>query len=104
MQNDEFKIEIPEQFYSDAEGKPFENCQVCGKFLARACIFHSAVKSVSDKLWESGRNAPLKFGLGQFDLICNQSDGIINNLFHCQRFDVGFTFPRKIKKVFNDSL
>ena len=33
MQNQEFKIEIPKQFYSDAEGKPFENCQVCGKFL-----------------------------------------------------------------------
>lgn len=33
MQNQEFKIEIPEKFYSDAEGKPFEYCQVCGKFL-----------------------------------------------------------------------
>lgn len=33
MQNQDFKLEIPKQFYSDAEGKPFENCQVCGKFL-----------------------------------------------------------------------
>lgn len=33
MNNQEFNIEIPERFYSDAEGKPFENCQVCGKYL-----------------------------------------------------------------------
>jgi len=33
MENQEYKIEIPEKFYSDAEGKPFEYCQVCGKFL-----------------------------------------------------------------------
>jgi hypothetical protein len=33
MQNQEFKIEIPEKFYSDADGKPFENCQICGKYL-----------------------------------------------------------------------
>lgn len=29
----EYKVEIPERFYSDADGKPFENCQVCGKYL-----------------------------------------------------------------------
>lgn len=29
----EFKVEIPKRFYSDAEDKPFEYCQVCGKFL-----------------------------------------------------------------------
>lgn len=33
MENQEYKIEIPEKFYSDAEGKPFEFCQVCGKYL-----------------------------------------------------------------------
>lgn len=33
MQGDEYKIEIPKLFYSDAEDKPFENCQVCGKYL-----------------------------------------------------------------------
>ena len=30
---DEFWTDIPEQFYSDAEGKPFEKCVVCGKAL-----------------------------------------------------------------------
>ena len=30
---EEFKIEIPRMFYSDADDKPFENCQVCGKYL-----------------------------------------------------------------------
>jgi hypothetical protein len=29
----EHHIDIPERFYSDAEGKPFEYCQVCQKFL-----------------------------------------------------------------------
>ncbi len=30
---DEFWVDIPEQFYSDAEGKPFDKCVVCGKNL-----------------------------------------------------------------------
>jgi len=33
MKMEEFKTDIPERFYSDAEGKPFEYCQVCGKYL-----------------------------------------------------------------------
>ena len=33
MQGEEFKIEIPRLFYSDADNKPFENCQVCDKYL-----------------------------------------------------------------------
>ncbi len=33
MTQQEYKIDMPERFFSDAEGKPFENCQVCGKYL-----------------------------------------------------------------------
>ena len=33
MNQKEFSLEIPRQFYSDAEDKPFEHCQVCGKYL-----------------------------------------------------------------------
>jgi len=33
MENKSYQIEIPQKFYSDTEGKPFENCQVCGKYL-----------------------------------------------------------------------
>ena len=33
MKTEDYYIEIPERFYSDTEGKPFENCQVCGKYL-----------------------------------------------------------------------
>ena len=33
MDNNQYNIEIPERFYSDADGKPFETCQVCGKYL-----------------------------------------------------------------------
>lgn len=29
----DFLVDIPEQFYSDGEGKPFETCVVCGKNL-----------------------------------------------------------------------
>jgi hypothetical protein len=29
----DFMIDIPEQFFSDSEGKPFEHCVVCGKNL-----------------------------------------------------------------------
>jgi hypothetical protein len=35
MQEREIKIEIPGQFYSDSEGKPFENCLVCNKYLLK---------------------------------------------------------------------
>lgn len=30
---DDFLVDIPEQFYSDGDGKPFETCVVCGKSL-----------------------------------------------------------------------
>lgn len=33
MEGEEFKIEIPKMFYSDADDKLFENCQVCNKYL-----------------------------------------------------------------------
>ncbi len=33
MDNHNYKIDIPERFFSDAEGKPFENCKVCNKSL-----------------------------------------------------------------------
>lgn len=33
MDEQEYKIEIPHQFYSDSEGKAFEHCQVCKKYL-----------------------------------------------------------------------
>ena len=33
MTDHQFTIEMPDMFYSDSEGKPFKNCQVCGKYL-----------------------------------------------------------------------
>jgi hypothetical protein len=30
---EEFKIDIPGRFYSDTDEKPFEYCQMCGKYL-----------------------------------------------------------------------
>lgn len=33
MDNPDFKIDIPKRFYSDAEGTPFDHCNVCGKWL-----------------------------------------------------------------------
>lgn len=33
MTPDEFTIDMPDRFFSDEDGKPFENCQVCGKYL-----------------------------------------------------------------------
>lgn len=46
---DEHKTDIPERFFSDAEGKPFEHCQVCGKFLldpGTSYVVEKAVKSI----------------------------------------------------------
>ena len=45
---EEYKIDIPDRFYSDAEGKPFENCQMCGKFLlaeGTTYVVEKAIKS-----------------------------------------------------------
>lgn len=33
MENKNYLVEIPERFYCDTDSKPFENCQVCGKYL-----------------------------------------------------------------------
>ncbi|MEJ2593833.1 MAG: hypothetical protein P8100_01585 [bacterium] len=33
MREEDYSIDIPELFFSDTDGKPFEHCQVCGKFL-----------------------------------------------------------------------
>jgi cytochrome c553 len=48
MKMEEFKTDIPERFYSDAEGKPFEYCQVCGKYLlseGTAYVVEKALKN-----------------------------------------------------------
>jgi len=33
MENKEVFIDIPERFFSDVTDKPFESCDICGKFL-----------------------------------------------------------------------
>lgn len=35
MSEKEYKIEIPRQFHSDAESKPFDHCLVCNKYLLK---------------------------------------------------------------------
>ncbi len=45
---EEYKTDIPERFYSDAEGKPFEHCQMCGKHLLKegtAYVVEKALKN-----------------------------------------------------------
>jgi len=44
MSEKEIKIEIPGQFYSDSEGKPFENCLVCNKYLLKEGISYMVEK------------------------------------------------------------
>jgi hypothetical protein len=51
MSEKEFTIEIPGQFYSDSEGKPFENCMVCNKFLLQegtTYVVEKALKTYKD--------------------------------------------------------
>ena len=45
MSEREFKIEIPHQFYSDADSKPFENCLVCNKYLLKEGITYVVEKA-----------------------------------------------------------
>lgn len=46
MSEKEIKIEIPGQFYSDSEGKPFENCLVCNKYLLKEGISYMVEKAL----------------------------------------------------------
>jgi hypothetical protein len=51
MQEREIKIDIPGQFYSDSEGKPFENCLVCNKYLLKegtSYVVEKALKTYKD--------------------------------------------------------
>jgi hypothetical protein len=51
MHDREIKIEIPKQFYSDSEGKPFENCLVCNKYLLKegtSYVVEKALKTYKD--------------------------------------------------------
>ncbi len=48
---DEVLIDIPEEFYSDGEGKPFETCVVCGKNLkdpGTHYVVEKAMKNYAD--------------------------------------------------------
>lgn len=51
MSEREFTIEIPGQFFSDSEGKPFENCLVCNKYLldeGTSYFIEKALKTYKD--------------------------------------------------------
>ena len=39
-------IEIPKDFYSDGEGKPFENCLICGKDLLKGDVSYVIEKAM----------------------------------------------------------
>jgi hypothetical protein len=44
----EFLIDIPERFYSDGEGAPFEKCVVCGKDLLREGTHYVIEKAIKN--------------------------------------------------------
>lgn len=51
MEGENYKIEIPERFYSDSEGKPFENCLICNKYLLKkgtSYIIEKALKTYQE--------------------------------------------------------
>lgn len=51
MSEKEVKIEIPERFYSDSQGKPFENCLICNKYLLKdgvSYVVEKALKTYHD--------------------------------------------------------
>ncbi len=48
MKSENYHIEIPERFYSDEDGRPFEYCRVCGKYLldeGTSYVVEKALKS-----------------------------------------------------------
>ncbi|MEE4258390.1 MAG: hypothetical protein V2I62_01405 [Bacteroidales bacterium] len=45
---DDYRIEIPDRFYSDADGKPFEHCQMCGKFLLKEGTGYVVEKAIKN--------------------------------------------------------
>jgi len=45
---EELKIDIPERFYSDTEEKPFEYCQMCGKYLLEEGTYYVVEKALKN--------------------------------------------------------
>ncbi len=46
MNREEFSIEIPKRFFSDVTDEPFENCNVCGKYLLDNDVPYAIEKAV----------------------------------------------------------
>jgi len=52
MDQKEFTIEIPKRFFSDVSDEPFENCNICGKYLLDGevpYVIEKAVKNYKDQ-------------------------------------------------------
>lgn len=52
MDQKEFTIEIPKRFFSDVSDEPFENCNICGKYLLDSdvsYVIEKAVKNYKDQ-------------------------------------------------------
>lgn len=53
---DDFMVDIPEQFYSDGDGKPFDKCVVCGKNLLEdgtRYVIEKAMKNYAEKKYSA---------------------------------------------------
>jgi len=53
---DDFLVDIPEQFYSDGEGKPFDTCVVCGKNLLERgtkYVIEKAIKNYGENQYSA---------------------------------------------------
>ena len=46
MDQKEFKIDIPQRFFSDVSDSPFENCNICDKYLLENDVPYVVEKAV----------------------------------------------------------
>ncbi len=83
MDQKEFTIEIPKRFFSDVSDKPFENCNICGKYLLEDDVPYVVEKAVKNYEGQDFTSTIYEFAICQnchMDMQKSMSEESLHNL------------------------
>jgi hypothetical protein len=83
MDQKEFTIEIPKRFFSDVSDKPFENCNICGKYLLDNDVPYVIEKAVKNYKEQDFTSTIYEFAICQdchMDMQKSMSEESLQNL------------------------
>ena len=83
MDQKETTIEIPKRFFSDVSDKPFENCNICGKYLLENDIPYVVEKAVKNYEGQDFTSTIYEFAICQdchMDMQKSMSEESLQNL------------------------